>query len=474
MEKVRKLIINTLKNKFFNYNHVLSLTIVGSFLKKNSLSVISDIDVVIIVDELNEKKYNEIISIFKTINGEECGLNDYSVKINPTFGPLKFSEENTIVFHVMIYDVKSHIQHVINSPFTTLDWELYESILGKNLNDFYNSFPVQMGDIISSRRGFLNYVKDIDKATINYRKYDFSSGNCEQKTMHFEVDEKHSYEYSFHVLKFLMLNIIKIFTQENSYIEEEKLIENFKYHFSDSFEFFDLFKKLMLYKNKKIDKFILKTSAVKKIISALQKEFENKLREAPKVSFVRHGKTVFNDGSFLGIGRDPDILKKNKFSERKFNSVFHSCLKRSKSTAELLYHENLIETDLLNEINYGQAEGLNLSELNKKFPKISQGWADKRDPCFPNGECQEDVKNRLKKFIKLLTKLSNQDHICVVTHNVVLRTLIGKCFKISEHYWYKLSITHLEFYDFILLNGKLIPNLTEVQRINFKKEIFLK
>ena len=37
----------------------------------------------------------------------------------------------------MIYDIKSHIEHVTNSPFTCFDWELQLN-LGKKLKDIYS------------------------------------------------------------------------------------------------------------------------------------------------------------------------------------------------------------------------------------------------------------------------------------------------------------------------------------------------
>ena len=54
-----------------------------------------------------------------------------------TFGPLKFNDDKTIVFHIMIYDIEGHRKHVLESPFTCLDWEYYPAIYGKNLSEIY-------------------------------------------------------------------------------------------------------------------------------------------------------------------------------------------------------------------------------------------------------------------------------------------------------------------------------------------------
>ena len=95
----------------------------GSFVNQKDLTGISDIDTVVICKNLNEKLFNSCIEVVKNIDLKKCGLNNYSLKINPTFGPLKFDRSNIAVVHLMIYSVESHRQHVIKSPFTCFDWE---------------------------------------------------------------------------------------------------------------------------------------------------------------------------------------------------------------------------------------------------------------------------------------------------------------------------------------------------------------
>jgi hypothetical protein len=89
-------------------------------------------------------------------------------------------------------------------------------------------------------------------------------------------------------------------------------------------------------------------------------------------------------------------------------------------------------------------------------------WSLKKDPKFPKGENLSMVLNRVNKFIKFLSlNLKNKKfkkHL-VITHNVFIRCLLGSFFRIKRSDWFKLKINHLSKFDFILLNGKIIPNI---------------
>ena len=132
-ERIKIEIIKILDSK----QYIISSTIVGSFMDCIELREISDIDIVIIVDKLNESTFNEIINSFERIKCSEIGLDGYDIIINTTFGPLKFNSKKTIVFHVMIYDIKGHIKHVEDSPFTCYSWEKNEPIYGISLKEVY-------------------------------------------------------------------------------------------------------------------------------------------------------------------------------------------------------------------------------------------------------------------------------------------------------------------------------------------------
>ena len=90
---------------------------------------------------------------------------------------------------------------------------------------------------------------------------------------------------------------------------------------------------------------------------------------------------------------------------------------------------------MLKEIDYGDAEGLNLIKLSKKYPNIISSWNKGLDPKFPKGGSLKNVSDRLKKFIndKLISNKNNENfNYLVFTHNIILRCLIGNIFKIKK------------------------------------------
>jgi hypothetical protein len=123
---------------------------------------------------------------------------------------------------------------------------------------------------------------------------------------------------------------------------------------------------------------------------------------------------------------------------------------------------------LLNEIDYGLAEGLTLKELNDKFPELVQSWQKNEDPKFPAGESQLDVSNRLQNFIN---KGFTKNKTAIVTHNVVLRTLLGKVYNQPVNNWYKLNPVHLDEHLFLVFNNVLIPSFTKEQQKKYKDEL---
>ena len=92
------------------------------------------------------------------------------------------------------------------------------------------------------------------------------------------------------------------------------------------------------------------------------------------------------------------------------------------------------------------AESLKYNDLKKEYPKIIKDWQNKKDARFPKGENDSDVLKRIKKFKKLLIlKIKNKKYkkiFLIVTHNVVLRCLIGYNFSIPKFMWTNINIEH--------------------------------
>lgn len=465
-QKIKKSIINVIGN----IEEIVSATIVGSFVDSVGIKGISDIDVVIIVDQLTKKIFEDIISSFETIKGSDFGLDDHQVIINNSFGPLKFNSEKIVVFHVMIYDIEGHINHVEESPFTCFSWESFKPITGISLRDVYPTLNLQIDDILRSRRGLLTYLSDIEKGCITYRKYTFNNNKLEIIKENFQLDLKHNLEYSYHITYHLLNNFYKIITRKINSIELGDLAK-----FYLSFEFFPtenllFFENLYLWKKKEGKPPENSINSTKLFINDFFSFVESIKLSSKIISFRRHGKTVLNDGTFLGVKRNPSIealLKKT--SDFNYEIGYHSQLLRSIETISYFNCNVLIESSLLNEIDYGLAEGLTISQLQSKFPDIILKWEEGQDPKFPEGECQNDVLNRVRSFLN--NKLDvNKDSI-VITHLVVLRLILFNYLNLDFKNLFKINIEHIEGFDALNFNQYFYIEIPKETRRRIRKQL---
>ncbi len=458
---------NVIVNKLSPIEGLISITFVGSFETSNDIALISDIDIIVIVDELTEIKFSKIENAASSIKGIDIGLEDYKTKLNMTFGPLKFNDDKVVVFHIMVYDILGHRKHVLESPFTCLDWEFFQAIFGKNLSDIYPATGVQLNDLVGSRRGLDSYLDDLKKQVITYREYDFSTTPYSEKKQTFQIDDRHQKEYAYHVLKFLQLNLIKILFQVNKRYTISELTEIFG-SLNPSFNKHSNF--LIELHNWKYEN----ANEPDKIFSRLE-DFIKDLTtwmnnlNLSKLCFFRHGKTELNDGSFLGVGRNPSIIRSiETVCDEYFDEIYTGTLQRTVETGKLFRGDEIYQNELLNEIDYGLAEGLTLKELNEKFPELVQSWQKNEDPQFPEGESQLDVSNRLGIFIN---QGFPKNKTAIVTHNVVLRALLGKVYNQPIYNWHKMNPGHLEKHDFFLFKNILIPNFSKEKQQKYKDEL---
>ena len=186
-----------------------------------------------------------------------------------------------------------------------------------------------------------------------------------------------------------------------------------------------------------------------------------------KLIFLRHPKSEGNitdsEKGIKFIGRKGEYniipLEKDKIEYLKnlvsdYSLVLSSPTKRCKQGLELITDILIKEDERLFEINYGDADGLFLKDMQEKYEYLFEGWKKGEDPKFPNGENSQDVLNRYKEFIGDLKNYEN-DKILICSHNVFLRTVLGDSFNIPMKEWFKISIPHFEPLKFKLNEDKL-------------------
>jgi len=479
----KKIISKLILNNLYKINDVQSVTITGSFNEKIDIKKIGDIDVIVVFNELTKKKFAECKKEILKLNKFIQNNTGRKLKINSIFGPLKYDISKLFVIHLMIYDMSSHIHHTIKSPFTCYDWERSNNYVGKSLKEISPVLCLLKRDFFTSRRSSPDYINDLSKSKISYREYNFKNEKIILKKKSYKLDEKNKIEFSYHIVKNLIINLYKYFNNINRIPDRKNIkkiflkITNNNNKLFNEFIFIDSLKKKQNYKDFNFNAIKFSKVFLKYYDNFLRKIF----KENKKFIFIRHQKTIFNNGTFFGQNRDANILNRNKIkdiSKIDFDLCFTSQSKRSYETG-LLYvnKKDIIKNKYLNEINYGKAEGLNYSKLKKKYPNIIYDWSKKLDPLFPGGENTEQVKKRLFYFINNhLKKLrySRNNNILIITHNVVLKCLLGKYFNIKKILWYKINISFLNAFEFYFYKNELRLNCDRkiinriLKKLNYK------
>ncbi len=442
---------------------VASATIVGSFADGAPPSQISDIDVIVICRKLSQTLFQQCVEQTSRISPAKLGCAGKNIKINTSFGPLKFDDNNTIVIHLMIYDIEGHRHHVLNSPFTCHDWERSSIHIGPSLAEIYPVHKLQTRDFECARRGLNDYMKDLESGVISYRRYEFQSGKANEVLDQQKLDPRHKGEYAFHIIHNLIVNHAKLILQQNVYLTHDQLLDHWKKYLPECTGLIPFYSSLANAKRGKTNSYPDNTiQATQDFIRQFEASFANTWSNAPRFHAVRHAQTDLNDKSFLGQRRDPSISKNIKISpmQTKISAVYTSPLKRAVETARFLAPDARIITDKrLSEIDYGSAEGMTFPELAKCHPGIIEAWQRGEDSPFPGGENTQAVSDRLHAFLNEVTK--TPVNTLIVTHNVVLRCLAGIMYNLPLNTWHKLGIPHLEPMELCCWNNRLYPNFSK-------------
>lgn len=452
-----------------NNENIISSSIVGSIIEKD-IEDIADIDIVVILDQVTLKKISQIKNDLLNLSPL-----DYRIKknflINDTFGPLKFNDKKTLVFHLMIYDVNSHIEHVIKSPFTCYDWERSNLYIKQKLSEIYSPRMLMFSDFTSTRRSIKSYLEDLENGIITYRKYvNNPNGEIVQKQEHFILDEKHSVEYGYHIIKNTISNLIKIIQKNNIKYSEKDFKEKWKIFFPDNYaKFIDVFNVVEECKKSQSTSNSDFMKDIKSFLIDVYQLVDNTYNEAQKILLVRHLKTGQNDGRFLGQNSDPSIIENQKVPETADSMkeldyiTFSSPMKRAIETVEKLGLKLDKKDNRLNEFNYGLAEGKYFQDVIKEFPEITKKINSNEDFKFPSGEDYADILSRIKNFID-----DEKDNLICITHQGPLRSLVGEFFNIPKYQWHKIQIPYATPFEVLIFNKEYYLNIDR----NLFKEIF--
>lgn len=463
--KIGEILINELiKDK-----EVISATIVGSYSEKININQIGDIDVVVICKKLSKKTYLKLVEKIKKKKFNKETL------INSNFGPVKVGSKTALPIHLMIYDINSHKHHVMNSPFTCYDWERSKMFRGISLKKISSVKYLQLNDFFDSRRNSSEYLNDLNKNRISIRSYIFKGNKVSLKKKYVKIDPRNIGEFVYHVMNFLVINLFKFINQKNIKVSGLKFDQLFlKITKNDR----NLLKNFKIIKKNKINKtFKYDSNTIKLALSFIKKYslYLQKIKnEYMELNFVRHAKSTMNKNNlFIGSRSDPEIAstKNNKVNKVKYDYIITSNLKRSKMSAIFFLSKKIINNKLINEIDYGDVDGLTFKMVKKNYPYLIKSWKLGIDARFPRGENTSDVNKRVQRFIFFLKKFKKNANILIISHSFFLRVLIGLIFKIDLKKVYKIKIDHLQMFKFFNKNNVITPNFSRIEQEKIYNQI---
>jgi alpha-ribazole phosphatase len=327
---------------------------------------------------------------------------------------------------------------------------------------------LQFRDFMEARRSLENYIDDLKHNLISYREYDFNDGEVTEIKKNKPLDERHRGEFSYHIIRNLITNYLKLCNKTNDSFSNNEVISEIKRLFPENGKShakqFDLIAKKKSQRADIYPKNTLKWATT--FLNEFQLNISGEWREAVPIRFTRHYKTNLNNGTYLGQGRDPGIDKSiTSYPEHEPTSmVYSSPMRRCLETSKEIWKDRKITTDdRLLEFDYGHAEGLYYDQLVAHYPEMSAGWKKGKDPRFPGGENTTDVFGRFTSFLEHLSEVITNHQIgpiSIFTHNGVLRCLLGEAFGLDRKDWYKLIIPHGVPLEFLFRQNRFYPNIS--------------
>ncbi|MCU1416048.1 MAG: histidine phosphatase family protein [Schumannella sp.] len=170
---------------------------------------------------------------------------------------------------------------------------------------------------------------------------------------------------------------------------------------------------------------------------------------------VRHGETDWNqqrriqgltDIPLNDTGREQARATGRLLARRRWDAVFSSPLRRALETAEIIAEELGLPApatvDALVERNYGDAEGMNFLDIERKYPDRGS---------VPGQESREEVVARVLPALHELAAAHPDQRLVVVSHGGAIRAVLTA---VDPHYTHGMiangSVHSFEFGDDVL------------------------
>lgn len=179
---------------------------------------------------------------------------------------------------------------------------------------------------------------------------------------------------------------------------------------------------------------------------------------------VRHGETNSNVNLLLHGRTDVPLndhgrSQAERIGERmtefpELDRIVSSPLQRALHTAQAIQRRTDLPLETmegLEEMNFGDAEGIVYNELENVFPDESSRLLDPEefDVRYPNGETRREFFERVKAAIERITESYAGQHVVVVAHGGVIAATLSLLLADDPDNWRErpirnTSLTHIE------------------------------
>ena len=199
-----------------------------------------------------------------------------------------------------------------------------------------------------------------------------------------------------------------------------------------------------------------------------------------KLILVRHVLTEDNELAKLSGHIDSKVSEEGKkqiekitefLKYEKIDRIYTTTSSRTKETVKNLANINSIEiqqSEDLQEISFGDFEGLDFNEIKVKYPEEFQKMIDKGyEYRYPNGESLIDSYNRVSKEIKEIIDDNDNKTILICSHGGTIRNIITYLISNSYEYHWNFKIDNCSVTILEVDNGFTV--VSSMNNISFLK-----
>lgn len=154
-----------------------------------------------------------------------------------------------------------------------------------------------------------------------------------------------------------------------------------------------------------------------------------------KIFITRHSLTKWNEEKRLQGWKDSPLTLQGEIDARKLGAymqqfhidkIYSSPIERAYQTAIHVFPDReVIKDDRLKEMNFGDYEGLLISQLRNQKDYHDLWYHPQPERCLPGGETYQHILERLNSFFVEKYKEDSQQTIFITIHGMLFTILHG-------------------------------------------------